>query len=205
MCPSAAGLKSWDVVVGTGTPVAAGDSITIFYTGWLASNGTKFDSRRSPATPITFSLNGLIQGWQQMFPPPAFEKNWRASLLQSTLFEFGTHALDLICFFFEALPTSIVTIITYPRSEVAADVVVVCTLTFPGQRAASLVMNRVSHAPERYLEMRVDCHDASIRISLGGVARLAFDWSKPLGRQSGRQSRTPRSGRPHRATGNRER
>jgi hypothetical protein len=63
-----AGLKSWDVVVGTGTPVAAGDSITIFYTGWLASNGTKFDSRRSPADPITFSLNGLIQGWQQGIP-----------------------------------------------------------------------------------------------------------------------------------------
>ena len=129
-----------------------------------------------------FGAPFLIQGWQQMFHPPAFEKNWRASLVQSTLFEFGTHALDLICFFFEALPTSISTTITYPRSEIAADVVVLCTLTFPGQRAASLVLNRVSHAPERYLEMRVDCRDASIRLSLGGVARLSFDWSKPLGR-----------------------
>jgi len=59
------GLKTWDVVTGTGDPVAAGDSITVFYTGWLASNGTKFDSRRSPAAPVTFSLNGLIQGWQE--------------------------------------------------------------------------------------------------------------------------------------------
>jgi FKBP-type peptidyl-prolyl cis-trans isomerase len=58
------GLKTWDITVGTGTPVAAGQSITVFYTGWLL-NGTVFDSKRSPATPATFALSGLIQGWQQ--------------------------------------------------------------------------------------------------------------------------------------------
>jgi predicted dehydrogenase len=135
-----------------------------------------------------FGAPYLIQGWQQMFHPPSFESNWRAQLVQSTLFEFGTHALDLICFFFDALPETITTHITYPRPEIAADVVVLCQLTFPGGRAASLVLNRVSHAPERYLEMRVDCHDASIRVSLGGVARLAFTWSKPLGRPISRFS-----------------
>jgi FKBP-type peptidyl-prolyl cis-trans isomerase FkpA len=62
------GLKTWDVVTGTGTPVAAGSSITVFYTGWLASNGTQFDARRSPAAPVAFSLSGLIQGWQQGIP-----------------------------------------------------------------------------------------------------------------------------------------
>jgi hypothetical protein len=64
----AAGLKTWDVVQGTGTPVAAGATITVFYTGWLASNGTQFDARRSPAAPATFALTGLIQGWQQGIP-----------------------------------------------------------------------------------------------------------------------------------------
>jgi FKBP-type peptidyl-prolyl isomerase-like protein len=64
----AQGLKTWDVVAGAGTPVAAGDSITVFYTGWLAANGTTFDSRRSPAAPATFALTGLIQGWQQGIP-----------------------------------------------------------------------------------------------------------------------------------------
>lgn len=58
------GLKTWDVVTGTGTPVAAGNNIKVFYTGWLASNGTKFDSRRSPAAPADFDLDGLIQGWK---------------------------------------------------------------------------------------------------------------------------------------------
>ncbi len=80
--------------------------------------------------------------------------------------------------------------------------VVLCQLKFPGERAASLVLNRVSQAPERYLEMRVDCHDASIRVSLGGVARLAFTWSKPLGRPvtrfsfvKGGEARIERGGR----------
>ena len=60
----ASGLKTWDVTVGTGTPVASGQSITVFYTGWLL-NGTVFDSKRSPSAPATFALSGLIQGWQQ--------------------------------------------------------------------------------------------------------------------------------------------
>lgn len=62
------GLKVWDVVQGTGTPVAAGETISVFYTGWLAANGTQFDARRSPAAPATFALGGLIQGWQQGVP-----------------------------------------------------------------------------------------------------------------------------------------
>jgi FKBP-type peptidyl-prolyl cis-trans isomerase FkpA len=61
----AAGLKTWDVTVGTGTPVATGQSVNVFYTGWLASNGTKFDSRRSPSAPATFALSGVVQGFSQ--------------------------------------------------------------------------------------------------------------------------------------------
>jgi len=59
------GIKSWDVKVGTGDPVATGDSITAYYTGWLAANGTKFDDARHPESPLTSPLTGLIQGWQQ--------------------------------------------------------------------------------------------------------------------------------------------
>jgi hypothetical protein len=62
------GLKTWDIVTGTGDAVVAGDSITVFYTGWLASNGTVFDSRRSPADPVPFQLNNLIEGWKQGIP-----------------------------------------------------------------------------------------------------------------------------------------
>jgi hypothetical protein len=47
------------------------------------------------------------------------------------------------------------------------------TLHFPDERLATLAFNRVSRAPERYLEMRLDCEKASLRLSLGGVARAS--------------------------------
>ena len=62
------------------------------------------------------------------------------------------------------------------------------TLRFPGERLATLAMNRVSHAPERYLEMRLDCERASLRLSLGGRARASLEWSKRRGRPAARFS-----------------
>ena len=130
----------------------------------------------------------LIQAWQQMHHPPSAERNWRASLVRSTLFEFGTHALDLMCFMFDALPETITVQIPHPRADIEADVVVALMLRFPGECTATMVLNRISHAPERYFEMRVDCAAASLRLSLGGVARASLDWSKALGRPTARVS-----------------
>ena len=130
----------------------------------------------------------LIQCWQQMFHPASRERNWRARLVQSTLYEFGTHPLDLICFFFGALPLSITAHTPRPSSDIEADVVVQATLRFPGERLATLIFNRISHALERYLEMRVDCEKASLRISFGGVARASVDWSRTMGRPISRFS-----------------
>ncbi len=130
----------------------------------------------------------LIQCWQQMFHPPSKESNWRAKLVQSTLYEFGTHALDLICFLFGSLPLSITAHTPRPRPDIETDVIVQATLRFPGDRLATLMFNRVSHALERYLEMQVDCEKASIRISFGGVARASLDWSRVLGRPIARFS-----------------
>jgi predicted dehydrogenase len=119
----------------------------------------------------------FLQCWQQMFHPPDRESNWRASLRQSTLYEFGTHALDLACFFFDALPEAVSAVIPRVPHGVDADVLVQATLRFPGERLATFAFNRVSHAPMRYLEMRLDCREASLRLSLGGVARLSLEWS----------------------------
>jgi predicted dehydrogenase len=130
----------------------------------------------------------LIQAWQQMFHPPSEESNWRAGLVESTMREFGTHALDLICYLFGGRPRSITAHMPRPRPEFAADLVVVCTMTFDEHRVASLVLNRISHAPMRYFEMRVDCRDASLRLSLGGVARLSLSWTAPPGRPTARAS-----------------
>jgi predicted dehydrogenase len=129
-----------------------------------------------------------IQVWQQMYHPPSFEKNWRAALIRSTLYEFGTHALDLICFLFDALPTAVTARVPRVPQGIASDVLVVVLLDFPGDRVATMNLHRVSRAPERYLEMRLDAPEASLRLSLGGVARLSLDWVKSLGRPALRGS-----------------
>jgi len=124
-----------------------------------------------------------LQCWQQMFHPPAFEPlEWRQRLKKSTLWEFGAHPLDLITTFFDALPTSVTAHIPHARSEYDSDVLVQLTLTFPADRLATVSLNRVTHAPERYLEMRLDCEDASVRVSLGGVARTGIDLARNRGR-----------------------
>lgn len=122
----------------------------------------------------------LAQCWQQMFHPPSSESNWHADLIQSTLFEFGTHPLDLLSYFFDALPETITAHIPRPVPDIRADVVVQATLRYPGERLATLIFNRISHAAQRYLEMRVDCEQASLRISFGGLARVAVEWSGGL-------------------------
>jgi predicted dehydrogenase len=124
-----------------------------------------------------------------MFHPPMKEKvAWRRALKKSALFEFGTHALDLFCYLFDALPGSLVAHMPKARPEFESDVVAQVTLQFPGERLATLFLNRVSHAPERYLEMRLDCEEASARLSLGGVARASLEWSARLGRPTTRFS-----------------
>ncbi len=142
-----------------------------------------------------------VQVWQQMFHPPAMERNWRSSLKQYVLYEFGTHALDLISFFFDSLPESASFHMPQCRPEFNSDVLVTGALRFPGERLATVSLSRVTHAPEKYLEMRLDCEEASIRISLGGVARASVEWSRAArrpvfkaGLAKGGQARVERKG-----------
>jgi hypothetical protein len=68
------GLRVWDVTEGTGPVAQAGQDIVIHYAGWLADNGTVFDSSRpslkagASGDPAEFNLGDLIQGWQQGIP-----------------------------------------------------------------------------------------------------------------------------------------
>ena len=54
-----------DLVTGTGTPVAKGDSVTVNYIGVSCSTGKIFDSSWANGKPITFPLNQVITGWSQ--------------------------------------------------------------------------------------------------------------------------------------------
>ena len=141
-----------------------------------------------------------IQVWQQMFHPADLDgPSWRRAMRRATLYEFGGHALDLLCFLFDAEPEAISALTPRVRKEFHSDVLVQATLKFPEERLATLWLNRVSHAPMRYLEMRLHCEEASVRLSLGGVARVALDWvSRPRLRVSvvkGGEAREERGGR----------
>ena len=61
------GLKFVEVQEGAGESPKVGDIVTVNYTGWLQSDGTKFDSSLDRGTPFTFTIGtgAVIQGWDE--------------------------------------------------------------------------------------------------------------------------------------------
>ena len=59
-------LEVEDITVGVGQAAQSGDTISVHYTGWLAS-GKKFDSSRDRGMPFSFRLGSgqVIQGWDR--------------------------------------------------------------------------------------------------------------------------------------------
>jgi FKBP-type peptidyl-prolyl cis-trans isomerase FkpA len=60
------GLVIEDLVEGTGDTAAAGQTVSVHYTGWL-TNGSKFDSSKDRNDPFEFALGGrqVIAGWDE--------------------------------------------------------------------------------------------------------------------------------------------
>lgn len=60
------GLKYEDQVEGEGAEAAAGQKVTVHYTGWL-TDGTKFDSSKDRNDPFVFPLGAgrVIRGWDE--------------------------------------------------------------------------------------------------------------------------------------------
>ena len=63
---TASGLVYEEITVGTGAEAAAGQRVTVHYTGWL-TNGTKFDSSKDRDDPFEFHLGQgqVIKGWDE--------------------------------------------------------------------------------------------------------------------------------------------
>lgn len=61
-------LQKTDVKKGSGATVQPGDTITVDYTGAVASTGVIFQSTKGIGQPATFSLSGVIAGWSQGIP-----------------------------------------------------------------------------------------------------------------------------------------
>ena len=67
---TASGLIIDDVVVGAGKTAAAGQQVSVHYTGWLYVNdaaGSKFDSSKDRGQPFEFPLGmgHVIRGWDE--------------------------------------------------------------------------------------------------------------------------------------------
>ncbi len=73
------GLQYIDLKTGTGATVPAGASVSVHYTGWLASNGQKFDSSKDRNEPLCVILaqsaqqpqgdcTPVIPGWDEGGP-----------------------------------------------------------------------------------------------------------------------------------------
>ncbi|QYZ66624.1 MAG: peptidylprolyl isomerase [Gammaproteobacteria bacterium (ex Lamellibrachia satsuma)] len=60
------GLKYDDLVEGDGEVAAAGQTVSVHYTGWL-TDGSKFDSSVDRNEPFSFSLGRgmVIRGWDE--------------------------------------------------------------------------------------------------------------------------------------------
>ena len=63
---TASGLGYVDLVDGQGARPAAGDSVSVHYTGWL-KDGTKFDSSLDRGQPFEFAIGRgrVIRGWDE--------------------------------------------------------------------------------------------------------------------------------------------
>jgi len=64
-------LVTVDLIAGDGPTVAAGDVLTVHYTGVGLQSGAVFDSSWSRGMPVTFGLDQLIEGWQEGLPGAA--------------------------------------------------------------------------------------------------------------------------------------
>lgn len=61
-------LQIVDLQAGTGAEATIDSTVTVHYTGWLASDGTIFDSSHLRGEPATFGLSSVIEGWAEGIP-----------------------------------------------------------------------------------------------------------------------------------------
>ncbi len=129
-------------------------------------------AKRLTGTP-EFGRLLFLQAWQTFHPTDATEAAWRGTLQRRLCFEFGVHVFELIRFFFEDEPVKIFAHMPNPKPDAKSDIINLISVEFADGRAASVILNRLSKGPERYLDMRLDGEFASIQTSIGG--RVGFE------------------------------
>lgn len=120
-----------------------------------------------------------LQVWHAMRATEQTEAGWRGDLSRRLCFEFGTHVFELVRFFFENNPDKVLAHMPNPLGRSQSDAVNVIPLEFADGRGASIVMERLTRGPTRYLEMRLVGEHAVIRTSIGGRMRIAAGLRTP--------------------------
>ena len=109
-----------------------------------------------------------LHAWQTFLPTEATEMGWRGRLRRRVCFEFGIHVFELMRFMFDGTPVKLLAHMPVPQAKGESDAINVVCVEFADGRAASMMLNRLSKGPERYLDMRLDGEFASIHTSIGG-------------------------------------
>ena len=115
----------------------------------------------------------FCQIWQLMDLAPWDEPvAWRRDMPNRTLFEGGVHLVDLLMTTFGEVPEAVYARHSSGLEDRQADAIHLVTLEFSRGRLAQLTIDRLCRAGTRYVELRADCEQTSLRASLGGRAAL---------------------------------
>lgn len=116
----------------------------------------------------------FLHARQTFFPTEKTEAGWRSTLRRRLCFEFGVHVFELVRFFFEDNPTRVFSHMPLPKLSTQSEPVDILSVEFSDGRAASMVFDRLSHGPERYLDLTLDGEFASIYTAIGGEAQMGI-------------------------------
>jgi D-apiose dehydrogenase len=115
----------------------------------------------------------FAQIWQLMDLAPWDEPvKWRREMPERTLFEGGVHLVDLLMMLFGEVPEAVYARHSSGYKEGGADAIHLVTFEFSGGRLGQITIDRLCRAGTRYVEIRADCEEASLRASLGGRAQV---------------------------------
>jgi predicted dehydrogenase len=113
-----------------------------------------------------------LHAWHTMRTDEVTEAGWRGELARRLCFEFGIHIFELVRFFFENTPARLLAHMPNPRARAKCDVINVIAMEFADGRGASIVLDRASQGPDRYLDLRLDGESAIVHTSIGGRVQI---------------------------------
>ena len=144
-----------------------------------------FRAVRDEVASSRYGRLAFCQVWQLMDLPPWNEPTpWRAGMANRALFEGGIHLVDLLIWIFGVQSTAVSARFSAGfHGQQDADAIQLVTVEFPGGRLGQITVDRLCRAGTRYLEVRADCEQASLRASFGGraFARLGMKRAEKAG------------------------